>query len=357
MSVNLPVVIEAISNETAPVIYKTDGLKPYLQHIKEQVSGEVPDLTTKKGRDRIASLSAMVSKSKTAVEKPGRDYLKRLKELPKEIEKELKTFVDECDFLRDEIRKPLTDWENANKAREAAHVSNIQSFGEWAQSGSISAEIAGALAEIESRTLGDHCEEYLSQYVAAKDSAIAQLKQRYQAAVEFEAQQAELERLRKEAAEREQKEREERLMREAADNARREAEQKAQRERDEVARIEREKQLESERREMQLKLQVEAAERQRLEAEQRAEQRADYERQQSEIRAKQAAEAERLRIEQQQAAERAEAEKQAANKAHSASVNREILSALVGAGFSEEQGKLVVRLAASKLCGQLVINY
>ena len=353
MSVNLPVVIEAISDETAPVIYKTGGLKPYLQHIKEQVSGEVPDLTTKKGRDRIASLSAMVSKSKTAVEKPGRDYLKRLKELPKEIEKELKTFVDECDLLRDEVRKPLTDWENANKAREAAHVSNIQSFGEWAQSGLTSGEIAGALAEIESRTLGEHCEEYLSQYVAAKDSAIAQLKQRYQAAVEFEAQQAELERLRKEAAEREQKEREERLMREAAENARREAEQKAQRERDEVARIEREKQLESERREMQLKLQAEAAERQRLEAEQRAE----YERQQSEIRAKQAAEAERLRIEQQQAAERAEAEKQAANKAHRASVNREILSVLVGAGFSEEQGKLVVRLAASKLCGQLVINY
>lgn len=353
MSVNLPVVIEAISDETAPVIYKTDGLKPYLQHIKEQVSGEVPDLTTKKGRDRIASLSAMVSKSKTAVEKPGRDYLKRLKELPKEIEKELKTFVDECDLLRDEIRKPLTDWENANKAREAAHVSNIQSFGEWVQSGFTSTEIAGALSEIESRTLGDHCEEYLSQYVAAKDSAIAQLKQRYQAAVEFEAQQAELERLRKEAAEREQKEREERLMREVADNARREAEQKAQRERDEVARIEREKQLEAERREMQLKLQAEAAERQRLEAEKRAE----HERQQSEIRAKQAAEAERLRIEQQQAAERAEAEKQAANKAHRASVNREILSALVGAGFSEEQGKLVVRLAASKLCGQLVINY
>lgn len=353
MSVNLPVVIEAISDETAPVIYKTDGLKPYLQHIKEQVSGEVPDLTTKKGRDRIASLSAMVSKSKTAVEKPGRDYLKRLKELPKEIEKELKTFVDECDLLRDEVRKPLTDWENANKAREAAHVSNIQSFGEWSQSGFTSAEIAGALAEIESRMLGDHCEEYLSQYVAAKDSAIAQLKQRYQAAVEFEAQQAELERLRKEADEREQKEREERLMREAADNARREAEQKAQRERDEVARIEREKQLEAERREMQLKLQAEQAERQRIEAEQRAE----YERQQSEIRAKQAAEAERLRIEQQQAAERAEAEKQAANKAHRASVNREILSALVGAGFSEEQGKLVVRLAASKLCGQLVINY
>lgn len=350
---NLPVAIEVINEASAPTIYKADGLKPYLAHITEQVSGEVPDLATKKGRDRIASLSAMVSKSKTAVEKPGRDYLKRLKELPKEIEKELKEFVDGCDSLRDEIRKPLTDWENANKAREAAHFANIQSFGEWAQSGFTSDEIAGALAEIESRKLGDHCEEYLSQYVAAKDSAIAQLKQRYSATVEFEAQQAELERLRKEAAEREQKEREERLMREAADNARREAEMKAQREREEVARVEREKQLESERREIQLKLQAEAAERQRLEAEQRA----DWERQQSEARAKQAAENERLRIEQQQATDRAEAEKQAANKAHRASVNREILSALVGAGLTEEQGKLVVRLAASKLCGQLVINY
>lgn len=350
---NLPVTIEQISAETAPVIYKTDGLKPFFQHIKEQVSGEVPDLTTTKGRDRIASLAAKVSKSKTAVEKPGREYLKRLKELPREIEKELKEFVDGCDALRDEIRKPLTDWEGANKAREANHVANIQSFGDWAQSGFTSAEIAGALAEIESRILGDHCEEFLSQYVTAKDSAVAQLKQRYSAAAEFEAQQAELERLRKEAAEREQKEREERLMREAAETARLAAEQKAANERAEADRKANEEKLAAERREIQLKLDAENAERRRVEAEQAAER----ERQQDELRVKQAAEAERIRIEQQQAAEKAEADRKAANVEHQRSVNREILSAMIDNGIAEDVAKNIIRLAAAGLLGRMAINY
>jgi hypothetical protein len=36
-----------------------------------QAVNEVPDLTTKKGRDRVASLAAQVSRSKTAIESRG----------------------------------------------------------------------------------------------------------------------------------------------------------------------------------------------------------------------------------------------------------------------------------------------
>ena len=43
----------------------------------------------------MASLAAKVSKSKTAVEKPGRDYLRRLKEMPKVVEAELREFVEQ----------------------------------------------------------------------------------------------------------------------------------------------------------------------------------------------------------------------------------------------------------------------
>lgn len=118
--------IDHISDETAPVVYVQNGLKPFLQMIKDEVCGEVPDLTTKKGRDRIASLSALVSKRKAAVEKPGRDYLRRIKELPKVIEAELRQFVDEANKLRDEVRKPLTEWEQANDARIDAHNDGIR---------------------------------------------------------------------------------------------------------------------------------------------------------------------------------------------------------------------------------------
>lgn len=266
----LPANIENITLENAPSIYKKDGLKPFLEHIKEQVSGEVPDLSTKKGRDRIASLAAQVSRSKTAVEKPGREYLKHLKELPKQIEAELREFVNGCDELRDEIRKPLTDWERAEEARVAAHKEAIAWFSLQKAVEGNSDLLKSALAEVESKQLGDHCEEFLAEYVSEKDSAIAELKSRIDSAVAFEAQQAELEELRRLQAEREQKEREERIAREAAEAARLEAEKQAQAQREAAERAERERILEAERREMQLKLQAEQAERQRIEAEQKA---------------------------------------------------------------------------------------
>lgn len=89
------IVIE-IAPEVAPTLYTQNGLDGFLEQIRKSVN-EVPDLSTAKGRARIASLSAQVSRSKTAIEKPGRDYLKRLKELPKEVEAELRRFVTECD--------------------------------------------------------------------------------------------------------------------------------------------------------------------------------------------------------------------------------------------------------------------
>ncbi|WP_409333872.1 hypothetical protein [Enterobacter kobei] len=61
-----------IKPEQAPVLYVAGGLDAYLEQIRQAVN-EVPDLSTKKGRDRVASLAAQVSRSKTAIEKPGRD--------------------------------------------------------------------------------------------------------------------------------------------------------------------------------------------------------------------------------------------------------------------------------------------
>ena len=91
-----------IAPDMAPAIYVENGLDSFLEKIRAGVN-EVPDLSTAKGRARIASLAAQVSRSKTAVEKPGRDYLKRLKEQPKVVEAELRRFVTECDQLRDEV--------------------------------------------------------------------------------------------------------------------------------------------------------------------------------------------------------------------------------------------------------------
>ncbi|HFN7635349.1 TPA: hypothetical protein ACHGZC_005155, partial [Escherichia coli] len=79
-----------------------------------------------------ASLAAQVSRSKTAIEKPGREYLKRLKEAVRPAEAEIKRFVDACDELRDATRRPLTEWEaeqeriKAEEAMNALHAEALE---------------------------------------------------------------------------------------------------------------------------------------------------------------------------------------------------------------------------------------
>ncbi|MGG5836092.1 hypothetical protein [Huaxiibacter chinensis] len=120
-----------IKPDQAPALYKSGGLDDFLEQIRQAVN-EAPDLTTKKGRDRIASLAASVSRSKTAIEKPGREYLKRLKEAVRPAEAEIKRFVDACDALRDETRRPLTEWEveqdriKAEEAMNAMHEEALE---------------------------------------------------------------------------------------------------------------------------------------------------------------------------------------------------------------------------------------
>lgn len=117
--------------DIAPSIYVENGLEKFLEQIRESVK-EVPDLSTAKGRARIASLAAQVSRSKTAVEKPGRDYLRHLKEAVKPAEAELRRFVSACDEMRDEVRRPLTEWEaeqeriKAEEAMNAMHVEALE---------------------------------------------------------------------------------------------------------------------------------------------------------------------------------------------------------------------------------------
>ncbi|EFM3270068.1 hypothetical protein HCF68_001484 [Escherichia coli] len=184
-----------IKPEQAPVLYVAGGLDAYLEQIRQAVN-EVPDLSTKKGRDRVASLAAQVSRSKTAIEKPGREYLKRLKEAVRPAEAEIKRFVDACDELRDATRRPLTEWEAEQeriKAEEAMNAMHAEA--------------------LEMNIRFD--QELAAKFEADHEMALLMNK-------DFDRDREEQRRL----AEQAQRERDERLKQEAAEQARRDAEAK-----------------------------------------------------------------------------------------------------------------------------------
>ena len=272
------ITIDDISADNAPAIYVAGGLGQFFDAVKAEVTGEVPDLTTRKGRERIASLAATVSKSKAAVEKPGRDYLRRLKEMPKVVEAELRDFVTKMDNLRDTTRQPLTDWEQAEQARKDKHVDGIQAIKDLAvfEATPAAAHVAQVIADLELVEINDTWEEFLAEAAQVKDQTLAKLRTLHAERARYEAEQAELARLRAAAEAQAQRDRDAEIARVAAEQARLQAEQRAQAERDAAVRREQElldQAAATQRAAAQAALDAEAAaERQRLQLELQAEQ-------------------------------------------------------------------------------------
>lgn len=341
-----------VTPDQAPAIYVAGGLNKYFEQIKQAASSEVPDLTTKKGRERVASLAAQVSRSKTAVEKPGRDYLKRLKELPKEVEVELREWVTKCDSLRDEIRDPLTKLEQAAKEKIAVMTAMVEV--------TTSEEAEEAIKALVDVKFDDILPEFHKDAEKAQQAAIASLvktkamlEQQEEQARQLAAANAERERLEREAYER-------RIAEEAAQKARQEEADRQRAEREAIERKAMEDRIraeESQRREEAAKRAEEEANRRRIEQERQAKIAAEQAKRDAEIAAQQAAERERQR----QADEiaKAEAEKAAreADRQHRSSINNSALTALVAAGIDQEVGKAVLRLIASGNVPHVSINY
>ncbi|HBX8452904.1 TPA: hypothetical protein MIH98_14890 [Klebsiella pneumoniae] len=340
-----------IAPDMAPAIYVENGLDSFLEKIRAGVN-EVPDLSTAKGRARIASLAAQVSRSKTAVEKPGRDYLKRLKEQPKVVEAELRRFVTECDQLRDEVRRPLTEWEDAEKARTEALQQRlvdlraltdvIDAAGNYLPS----ADIQARILEAKSVVLDDSWQERAAEAGVAKDSTIQQLEASLVIAQKREHEAAELDRLRKEAEEKARLEREENIRREAAEQAKRDAEAKAQAEIDAAAR-----------RESEARAATERAEREKIEAQQKAEREAKAAAEKAEQEKNAAIAAERRRQEEAESERLAEQKRiaeeearRAADKEHRRSINRQAIADLIESGLTQEMAeKALIAIASGKV--------
>ncbi|HCM7359867.1 TPA: hypothetical protein N3288_002325 [Klebsiella aerogenes] len=325
-----------IAPDMAPIIYVENGLDKFLEQIREGVK-EVPDLSTDKGRKRIASLAAQVSRSKTAVEKPGRDYLKRLKEQPKVVEAELRRFVIECDQLRDEVRRPLTEWEDAEKARTEALQQRLVELRALAEvidaAGNYlpSADIQERIQEAKSVALDDSWQERAAEAGVAKDSTIQQLEASLSVAKKREHEAAELERLRKEAEDKARLEREETIRREAAEQAKSDAEAKAQAEIDAAARREAEAKAAAEKAEQEKNAAI-AAERRRQE------------------------EAEAVRLAEQKRIADEEA-RRAADKEHRRAINRQAISDLIESGLSQEMAEKALIAIASGKVSAISIKY
>ncbi|TPT82480.1 hypothetical protein [Acinetobacter baumannii] len=316
---------------------KRGGTDELYERIAQEVRSHVPDVSTKKGRDAIGSLALKISKSKTLIEKCGKELVAEQKAQIKVIDDDRISIVKKFDLLRDEVLAPRDAWEQAEKDRVAKHsqfISNIKvMYGLCFDLPSL--EIKKAIDSLESLVVDSSLDEYEQEAKLAKFETIEALRTALVAREKHEAEQAELERLRQAEILRQQQEREAQIALEAAEKATREAEEKA---RFEAERVQREK-AEAEQREARLKAEKEAAE----------------------LRAQHAAEAERKRIEAEQAAkleaERKAEEARQANQAHRKKICNEALKGLLALGIDEAKGKEILQAINKGLVPHVSIEF
>lgn len=335
---------------------KRGGTDELFERIASEARSYVPDVTTRKGRDAIGSLAMKISKSKTLIEKHGKELVADQKAKIKLIDDDRISVTKKFDALRAEILEPRDAWEQAEKDRIAKHKDAIQLIKNYALTDFLNTtllKIKGDLAFIENLIIDSRYEEFEQEAKLAKYETLEKLRTALTDREKYEAEQVELERIRKEEAERLQRERDERIASEAVEKAKLEAEQKAKAESE---RVEREK-AEAAQREASLKAQKEAAEAREIELQNQTKAREK----QAEIDKQKAIEAERIRIER-EAQQRLEAEQKAeaeriANIEYTRSVNQRIVLAMANYGLSEEQSKNLIKAIYKNQIPNISIKY
>ncbi|WP_427026629.1 hypothetical protein ACNF0X_19180 [Enterobacter asburiae] len=289
-----------IEKQNAMAVFTTkEQLDPIIEAIEKEARSLVPDVSTRKGRDAIASMAHKVARSKTYIDNAGKDLVAELKALPKQIDESRRIVRERLDALKDEVRRPLTEWEAEQeriKAEEAMNAMHAEA--------------------LEMNIRFD--QELAAKFEADHEMALLMNK-------DFDRDREEQRR----QAEQAQREHEERIKREAAEQARRDAEAKHKAEIEAAARREAEEKA-----------------REKQEAEERA-RREKEEAVAAERRRQEEAEASRLAEEQRKAEEEA---RRAADKEHRRTVNRRVYEDLIAQGIPEEFAqKAVLAIAGGKV--------
>lgn len=340
----------ATTNDAAAIVLFDDvKFDAFYAKLKADVEAVPVDLKTDKGRKAIASAAAKVRSEKASIDRDRKRLTQEWRDMTAQVNGAWKGIEARLDELAVEARKPLTEWEEAEKARAAEiermiadiHIAAIVAPEDTAATVRNRGTMVWQI-RVDAEQFGDRAEEAR----AARAQAVEVLKAALARLTKEEADRAELARLRAAEAERLSKEQAEREAREAKERAAAEAkaeeERRAAAEKAEAERIERAKR--------------EAAEL----AERNAQRQARIDQEARERAHQEALAAERAKVE---AAERAERQRQAeaqriadeqaareANEEHRAGIKSKAVNAIVAIGIAERTAvRLVQAICANDI--------
>lgn len=336
-------------------VFQTQGgVEDILSKLERDVRSIPTDATTDKGRKEIKSLAYKVARSKTALDDMGKAVAEDARKTVDSVNASRRTINARLDALRDEVRKPVDDYEAREQARTDELKRRIASIdlASVRFDGLTVAQMRDYLSDLELQKAHDFQEfsaraaEAIQRTETAIKAAIIVAEQAEKDRIEAERKAAEEAEASRIAAEKTREQREAEIARQAAENARLEAERRAKIEQDRIENERRAAIAEAERAEQRRKDEAAQAERRRVAAAEQAERDRIA-----------AIEAERKRVSDEKAAQEAEEKRRAADKAHRATINREVLADLVAAGLTDDHARQAISAIVGRKVRHVTLSY
>jgi hypothetical protein len=354
--VSTDLIIKLPATMTAATFTDDAEFEKLYSQVKEAVDKHVPDLTTKGGRDAIASTAYKVARTKTALIAQGKKLTEGWRDQTKKVNAACNTIEAKLDALRDEVRKPLNEWETAETARTEKHQRATNDLLAYITMSADhpSGDLKDMRDAVEAVVVDEAWDEFQDRASLAKTDALAALDRLISVAERREADAAELEQLRAAQAERDRLDAQRRADEEAAAA--------------EAKRVQDERQAEEKRKADIAAAAAEAAAQAERDAAQRiadaeraaeeAQKRADDEIAAAAAEAERKVEADRRRIADEQEAEAADQRRRDADRDHRKKVNNSIITALVEcSGIAHEQAMSIVIALAKGTIPNVTLKY
>jgi len=118
--------LATIEEKTDVEIFTGDYLDILTVEIQAEVDSHEADLSTEASRKKTKSFAAKIAKAKVRADEAGKNLNAERRTLNEKVDERRRKLRDDFDRMRDQARKPVTEWEAAEELREEAEREAIK---------------------------------------------------------------------------------------------------------------------------------------------------------------------------------------------------------------------------------------
>lgn len=186
-------------------VYETEGgVESILKKLEDDAEARVFDISTEDGRAEIKSYAYKLARSKTALDDMGAELKAEAKAKCDAIDADRRKLKAGIEALQEKVRKPLTDWEDREKKRKSDHeerIARLIALADVSWGDLMPTEIQSRIDALD-EFKGMEWQEFQARGEVAYNNAVAVLMDAKEKRANYDAEQAELARLKKEEEDR-----------------------------------------------------------------------------------------------------------------------------------------------------------